>query len=203
MAALNKNHLNDSIGYLYIAPFDTSATLTAPDATGSNAAEVMTSFESAYPESKWVRLASIKGLSLEEDPSTDKKEVITDDTGLIFTSAKAGATVKATWYESKNPDAKKILTGISAVNVVTGSSPNEQTDAVTAYAISNRSLPRFAVKIEGIRGNRKEKYYISDATISGQIVTQFLKAEGEPEGSSIEMKASEGGFVIKSLPVIA
>lgn len=198
MAALNKNHINDSVGYLYIAPVNDSATLTVPDEDGTNSAAVLTAFETAYPTAQWKRIASITGLSLEEEPAADKQEVITDDTGLIYSSGKAEAIVKANWYESKNPEVQAILTGINAVNVVTGT----DTDSVTAYNIKNRSLPRFAIKIEGIRGTRKEKYYVSDGTISGQIITQFLKADGAPEGSSVEMKASEGGFVIKSLPVL-
>jgi len=196
MAAVNPNDLSISTGYLYVAPINTTATIESLAEDGSNIADVITDFEAAYPTNAWKRLASIKDLSIEETPAGDKKEVITDDTGLIFTSAKAGATVKATWYESKNVDVGEILTGISSVTQVDGANTNN----LIGYKITNRVLPRFAVKIQGTRGTKIEQYYISDATIGGSLITQFLKSDGEPQGSSVEITANEGGMILKKIP---
>lgn len=199
MAPVNKNHLNRSIGHLYVAPINAGATLVKPLDDGSNAKEALTAFETAYSEDKWIRVASIVGLEISEDFAANKTETITDDTGLINSFAKTEAIIKAKWYESRNPD---VIATIAWVNAQKDPKTGTATDLYIAYNLTNHEVPRFAVRVDGLIGGKKEKYYFSDATISGQIMTRFLKHSGELEGSDIEIKASEGGFVLKKLPVL-
>lgn len=198
MPAVNKKHLSKAVGYLYVAPLNETATIVRPTDNGSNAKEVFTAIETAYPEANWQRVASIVGLQISEDPAADKQSVITDDTGLIYASAKRSVKITATWYESKNPEVLTTLIGVGSVKDPKTGTPN---DIYSAYELKRGELSRFAVKIDGlIDGTKKEKYYIVDATIAGQIITQFQKNDGSLEGSNIEIEASEGGFFAKKLP---
>lgn len=199
MAAINKKHLNDTVGNLYVAPITTASTLVTPLGDGSNAKAVFDAFETTYASGVWKRIASITDLEISEDFAAEKQETETDDTGLIYSSSTRKASIKATWYESKSPEVLAILTGIPAVKHPNSGSA---TDNYTAYNLESAELPRFAVKIEGLRkGQKAETYYISDATIGGQIITQFLKKKGGLEGSSVEIMASDGGFITKKLPI--
>lgn len=189
MPATNPKHLANAVGYLYVAPYNAQAVIPEFKEDGSNVKEVFQAVETAYPNTSWKRVSSIVGLQISEDFSADKNEVITDDNGLIYASVKKALSIKATWYESKNPEVLAIISGVNT--------KKDTTDLYSGYVVQRGELPQFVVKIEGKINGKTELYYITQATVGGQVITQFKKNSGEVQGSEIEITASDAGIFVK------
>lgn len=111
MSATQEKDLSTSTGVLYVVPVNTSATIEALLADGSNVDDVYADLKTAYPTNTLIRVASIVDTQLSEEPNANETEVLVDDgNGKIFGTVKPDAKITATWYESKNVDVREILT---------------------------------------------------------------------------------------------
>lgn len=198
MSATNAKNLPTSVGLLYVVPINTGATIPALATDGSNVDDVYDAIKTAYPTSTLKRVASIKDTQVAEEPSANLVEVLVDDgNGKIFGTVKPNAKITATWYESKNVDVREILTGIAAVTI---------TESLVDYDLTGmqkatRTEPRFVAVIIATREDGKvEEYWMTDAKVSGEVITAFLKSSGEPTGSNITLELNDGGVFVRKIP---
>ncbi len=198
MTATHAKDLPTSVGLLYVVPINPSANLPALATDGSNVDDVYDAIKTAYPTNSLKRVASIKDTQVAEEPSANLVEVLVDDgNGKIFGTVKPNAKITATWYESKNVDVREILTGIAAVTVTESSIDYD----VTGVEKKTRTEPRFVAVIIATREDGKvEEYWMTDAKVSGEVITAFLKSAGEPTGSNITIELNDGGTFVRKIP---
>lgn len=191
MAAVNKTALPTQVALLYVAVLPATG-ITALNASGSNAAAVITSVETVVATG-WKRLASLMNTKLSRDLSKNRKEILTDDTGTIWLSTIEDIGIDATWFESKNPDALALLTGIVSTTA-TGT-------ISSGTIIATRELPRLITKIVTVADSagKFDVYYLIDSSVDGTLLTSFLKYDGSFEGSNIKFNMNRGGTFVQSL----
>ena len=72
---------------------------------------------------------------------------------------------------------------------------------MTAMSKSTRVEPRFVAVILATRADGKiEEYWMTDAKVSGEVITAFLKSAGEPTGSSLTLQLNDGGILVRKIP---
>lgn len=191
MAATNTTALPTQVALLYVAALPASG-ITALNSTGSNAATVATSVETAV-SSNWKRLSSLQWVKKSRDITKWRSEIITDDNDLIWLSTIEDISIDATWFESHDPNAIWVLTGITPVLATWTYS--------AGAVIKPRQLPRLVAKIVTVAdGNGKiDTYYLIDSSVDWTLLQNFLKYDGNFEGAPIKLKLNRGGTYIESI----
>lgn len=100
MPAIKENELAKFIGYLYVASKDSPTT--------------------------WKRIASVRNLIANYDPTANQVEVNADDTGTVFQGTTPEARITATFLETFNFDLLPIFFGATVTDTPSSSSTDDQ-----------------------------------------------------------------------------